>query len=114
MWRGKLSSFARVLDLIKSRAIRDGWPIYDAAIACGLAGEVSASKEFFDRVHAWRTDGYEWQEKLKSEAGSLAAILKQPKQFRSTILAAIARNRNLMRLSPDPHCLDELDSIIGQ
>ena len=112
--RVKLLSFESVLDFIKSRATRDGWPIYDAAIACALAGKVSAAQEFFNRIQAWQTDGYEWQLELKSEAEALSGLLNQPSKFRSTILATIERNRKLMRFSVDARCLDELDSIVVQ
>jgi hypothetical protein len=60
---------------------------------------------------AWPTYGYDWQLKLKADSAVLAGLLDDPTKFRAAILAIIEKRRYLMRLPPDPHCLDELDSI---
>jgi len=62
--RLKLPSFASVMNFIKNRATRDSWPTYDAAVACALAGEISAARQFFNWIQAWQTGGYEWQVEL--------------------------------------------------
>jgi hypothetical protein len=109
--REKFKSFSNIYSYLKSNANSDSWPIYHAAIACGLAGDLMASRHYFDQMAAWPTYGYDWQLKLKADSAALAPLLDEPAKFRSAILAIIEKRRRLIRLPPDPHCLDELDSI---
>lgn len=108
--REKFKSFSDISVHIKANNRRAAWPGFDAAIACGLAGDINAARQYFDQVEAWNADAYPWQKTIKIDAIMLAALLDRPRHFRDAVVECIARRRQLMRLPPDPHCLDELDS----
>lgn len=110
--REKFKSFPKILDHIKANDSRAGWPGFDAAIACGLAGDATTAHQYFDKVAAWDTDRRPWRVQPQKDAAALAALLDRPRHFREAIVECIARRRQLMRLPPDAHCLDELDSIV--
>jgi hypothetical protein len=112
--REKFKSFSDVYQYITSHASRDSWPTYNAAVACGLVGDITASRRFFERMKAWPTHGYAWEQQLKSDSAELAALLDEPTKFQSAILAIIEKRRSVMHLPPDPHCLDALDSTIAR
>lgn len=108
--REKFRSFSDISDHIKANDRRAAWPGFDAAIACGLAGDTDAARQYFDTVAAWDTDRHPWRTQAKIDAVTLAALLDRPRHFREAVVECITRRRQLMRLPPDPHCLDELDS----
>ena len=107
--RKQFESSRNIRDYIIKHACRDGWPIYDAAISSGLIGDLTSARFFFERMAAWVTPGYNWQEELKRDSATLAAIVDQPALFRARILDLIGQRRHLTRLPPDPDCLDTLD-----
>lgn len=111
--REKFKSFSDISDHIKAEDKRAAWPGFDAAIICGLAGDIDAARRHFDTVAEWKTERYPWRFQMKNDAIKLAALLDQPGDFREAVAECIARRRRLMRLPPDPHCLDELDSTIA-
>lgn len=108
--RKQFESFNDIYEHIIRHADRDSWPVYNAAISSALAGDIKSARYFFEKMAAWTTYGYAWQEKLKQDSAALAAIVDQPALFRATILDLIGKRRQLMRLPPDPNCLDALDS----
>ncbi|MBI1204019.1 MAG: hypothetical protein GC182_16070 [Rhodopseudomonas sp.] len=111
--RDRFNSFSDILRHLISHATRDSWPIFDAAVASGLAGDFAGACRYFDRMAAWTTHGYDWEIQLKADCAELAALLDRPDKFREAILGKIEKRRQLMRLPPDAHCLDELDSKAG-
>jgi hypothetical protein len=110
--RKKFRSFSDISDYIKANNRRAPWPGFDAAIVCGLAGHSVSARQYFDEVEAWDTDKSPWRARAKIDANKLEALLGRPERFREAVAECIARRRLLMRLPPDPYCLDELDSII--
>jgi hypothetical protein len=96
--RERFRSFDDILNHIQVSATRkpDFWDHLDAAIAHALVGNTVAGS-------TWRTEA-------KENALRLATLLERPADFRLAVVANIARRRRLMRLPPDSHCLDELDS----
>lgn len=102
----------RTLDSIQrhllSRPLRDGWPVYDAAIASWLLDDVQLSKSFFQRMADWPTYGHDWQSNLKKRTADLAARLDKPAAMLARILDTIQQKRKLIGLPPDPYCLDDL------
>lgn len=108
--REKFRSFSDISDYIKANNRRAPWPGFDAAIVCGLAGDFVSARQYFDEVEAWDTDKSPWRARAKLDAAKLEALLGRPQRFREAVAECIARRRQLMRLPPDPHCLDELDS----
>jgi hypothetical protein len=112
--RDRFKSLERIHEYLVAHATRDGWPIYDAAVAAGLIGDMETSRKLFQRLEEWPTFGYEWQVKLKSESAKLAAKLYDPVEFRSAVLAIITRRRMTMQLPPDPTCLEITDSTAGR
>jgi hypothetical protein len=109
--RKRLKSFSDICTYIIESTPRDCWHDYHTAVASGLARDFTTAHEYFERLAAWSTHGYAWEDTLKKDSAALAAIVDQPGVFRSAILSIIEKRRELMRLLPDPHCLDELDSI---
>lgn len=109
--RKQFESFDKIHSYIVEHANRDSWPVYNAAISSALIGDLTEARRFFDKIAEWTTHGYQWEEKLKKDSAALAAIVGRPKLFRAAILNLIAERRQLMRLPPDPNCLDALDSI---
>lgn len=91
-----------------SRPLRDGWPVYDAAIASWLLDNVALSKSLFQRIADWPTYGYDWQFNLKKLSADLAARLENPSAMLASILDTIQQKRKLINLPPDIHCLDDL------
>lgn len=110
--RVKFKSFSDILDYIKANNSRAAWPGFDAAIVCGLVGDVVSAREYFHQIAAWNTDGHPWRTQIKMDATTLRTLLDDPKHFREAVAECIARRRQLMGLPPDPHCLDELDSTV--
>lgn len=108
--REKFKSFAKILNHIKENDTRAGWPGFDAAVACGLAGDATTARQYFDKVAAWETNASPWRTRAKMDTAALVALLEHPQEFRAAVSEYVAQRRQLMRLPPDPHCFDELDS----
>jgi hypothetical protein len=108
--RERFKSLEDIYRYLISRPMRDGWPAYHAAVAAGLIGDITTARALFNRMKQWPADGYDWQLRLKSDSIKLSRMLARPSQFRSAILAIIEARRKLMRLPPDPNCLDAQDS----
>jgi hypothetical protein len=96
-----------VLRHLQSSPLRDGWPVYDAAIASWLVGDVEQSRALFQRIAAWPTCGYDWEKRLKASSAVLAAQLDRHPAFRSAILDIIQRQRTRIGLAEDRGCLDD-------
>ncbi len=109
--RERFSSFTKIHDHIIMEDHRAAWPGYNAGVACGLAGNIAAAVQYFDRVAAWDPSGRPWALTVKENATTLVTLLDRPPDFRKAVVVNIAQRRQLMRLPPDAHCLDELDSI---
>jgi len=112
--RAKFKTFDDIRCYLVNHVTHDGWPVYHAAIATGLAGDVTASTEFFRRIETWRTTGYDWKEKLKSDSAPLARLLGDPAAFRGAMLRVIDECRALNGLPTDPDCLKNLDSKVAR
>ncbi|MDO9414009.1 MAG: hypothetical protein Q7T81_15675 [Pseudolabrys sp.] len=108
--REQFGSFSDILDYIKADNRRAPWPGFNAAIVCGLAGDIVSARQYFHEVEAWDTDKSPWRARAKIDAIKLEALLDRPERFRDAVAECIARRRQLMGLPPDPHCFDELDS----
>jgi hypothetical protein len=89
-----------------SPPLRDGWPVYDAAVASWLAGDFDQSRTLFDRIASWPTFGYDWQHRLKASSAALAALLDRPQAFRAAVLDIMQQQRALIGLAEDRGCLD--------
>jgi hypothetical protein len=104
--RAQFKSLADIYRYLIAHASSEGWPVYHAAVASGLVGDVETSKRLFKRMEAWPTYGYDWELDLKSESAALAALLFNRERFRSAILAIIEHTRRTMKMPPDPDCLE--------
>lgn len=112
--KDRFKSFPHIYQYLIAHATHDSWPIYNAAVAAALAGEQETSRRFFQQMHDWQTYGYDWELRLKAESAALAALLDHPREFRSKVLAIIEHNRALMKMPPDPNCLEMTDFRVGQ
>lgn len=105
--RRKFRSITDIHRWLVAHATRDGWPVYNAAIAAGLVGDFAGAKQFFDRLSRWETDSYDWQLQLKSDSEELSSLLSTPAAFQSSVLAMIEQRRTIIGLPPAPDCLQQ-------
>jgi hypothetical protein len=112
-WKDRFKTFADICQYLISHATSDGWPVYNAAIAFGLAGDQETSRRLFQRMEDWQTFGYDWELKLKADSAALAALLANPDRFRLKVLSVVERNRVAMKMPPDPNCLEMVDFPAG-
>ena len=82
-----------------------GWPVYNAAVAAGLVGDIDGARRLFGRIATWPTDGYDWQASLKAQSSEISAALDDADAFRATVYDIISLNRRCRGLPPDPECL---------
>jgi hypothetical protein len=113
-WKDRFKSFADICHYLIAHATRDGWPIYNAAVASGLAGDEKTSRRFFQQMKDWETYGYDWQLRLKADSAALAALLSDPEKFRAKVLGLIEHKRALIKLPPDPNCLEMVGYQAGR
>jgi hypothetical protein len=81
------------------------WPLYHAAVAAGLAGNIATSERLFKRLIEEPVNT-EWEKKLQADSAELAQTLPDAARFRAAILTIIQQSRGLLGLPPDPNCLD--------
>jgi hypothetical protein len=113
-WKDRFKTFDDICQYLIAQAKGDGWPIYNAAIATGLAGDEGTSRRYFQRLKDWETYGYDWQLRLKADSAALAALLLDPKIFRSEVLNVVQYQRASMKLPLDSNCLEMVDFQAGQ
>jgi hypothetical protein len=107
--RRKFKSIDHIYEHLLTRAGRNGWPTYHAAVAAALTGDIARARWFFDRLAAWDTYGNDWPE--KSYGAALAKLLDDPLVFRSTVLKFIADARERVRLPPEADLWRTMGSI---
>jgi len=107
--REKFKSLDFIYEHLLSRAVRDGIPVYHAAVVAGLFGDIASARQLFGRLEEWRTDGYGHQLELKANSVALAQLIGEPARFRAAVLANIENRRRCLRLPSDPQCLEFLD-----
>jgi hypothetical protein len=112
--RNRFITFADVYRYLIAHATLDGWPVYNAAVAAALAGDEQTARRFFQQMKDWETYGYDWELRLKADSAALEALLFDPEKFRAKILSVIERKRALMKLPPDPNCLETVGFQAGQ
>jgi hypothetical protein len=103
--RNKFASISDIARYIAPDAHARYWPLYHAAVAAGLAGDVAASERFLNRLIE-DFPAAEWQAKLRIDSAALARTLPDIVRFRGAILAIVQESRALHGLAPDPTCLD--------
>ncbi|MBX9777867.1 MAG: hypothetical protein K2Y71_26100 [Xanthobacteraceae bacterium] len=108
-WRVRFDTFAEICGYLIANAKRDGWPVYHAAVAAGLAGDQETSRRFFQQMEDWQTYGYDWQLRLKSDSAALATLSFESEKFRAKVLNIIEGTRALMKMPSDPTCLEMID-----
>ncbi len=110
--RKQFKSLREVHRWLMQDATRDGWPIYNAAIAAGLVGDLAGARQLFERMERWPTFSNEHQLRLKEDSAELAALLPMPYRFRSAILDLIEAKRAQLGLPPDTSCLEQDSTIL--
>jgi hypothetical protein len=113
-FRAKFRTLAYVNRHFAERITGDGWPVYRAAVTAGLVGDTETARHLFRRMEVWDTKNWEPWMKLKSESAAMAALLDDPEQFRSVLLATITSKRVAFGLPPDPECLESMDSTVAE
>jgi hypothetical protein len=109
-FRARFRTLRDINRYFAERITGDGWPVYRAAVTAGLIGDLATAQRLFSRMEIWDTKNWEpWME-LKAESAAMAALLNEPEQFRSALLATITSKRDVFRLPPDPQCLGSMDS----
>lgn len=77
-----------------------GWPEFNAAVACALAGHGEAARNFFGLAMAGGHDDREWVTAFLTDSAYLSTISGDVEQFRSVIVERVRRTRELQKLSP--------------
>lgn len=103
--RKKFASLADIARELAPKSDACAWPIYHAAVAAGLTGDVANAKRLFNRLVEEPTTA-EWHKKLQADGAELSRILPDGAEFREAVLAIIQESRALHGLAPDPTCLD--------
>ena len=77
---------------------RTGWSTYHAAVAAGLAGEISQSRRLFERVQI------DFADPVRSVASKLERVLDRPGDYRAAVEVSIAeqRSHNKLPVCPNP------------
>lgn len=109
--RKKCSSLAAIHRNLSACPMRDGTPVYHAAVAAALAGDVKAARTFFERLESWPDQAQEWRLRIKTRGAALASLVGEPYKFRAAILAIIADVRIQLGLPPVSLSLGSRDSI---
>jgi hypothetical protein len=103
--REKFASLSDVARHLVADSGTAGWPLYHAAVAAGLTGDVATSQRLFRHLIGQPTTD-DWQVKLRANSVKLAQKLPELNTFRVAVLAVVERSRALHRLPSDPTCLD--------
>jgi hypothetical protein len=113
MRREKYKSLADIYRHLLPRAARNGAPVYHAAVAAGLAGDLAISRQLLLRLENWETAGQDWTEEIKANGAALARFVDDPVTFRSAVLAIIAEVRNRLHLLPNPQPFRTMGSKVA-
>jgi hypothetical protein len=108
--RERYKSLEDIYPDLLARAARNGMPVYHAAVAAGLLGDLMSARQLFHNLQNWKTNGYDWYENIKTNGAKIAKLIDEPAEFRSAVLAIIANVRNRLRLPPDPQPFHTMDS----
>ena len=103
--RERFASIADIARQIAPEAHAQGWSVYHAAVAAGLAGDIASSQKLFRRLID-EPAGVDWHLELQDDSIGLAQKLHEPTKFRAAVLAIVEESRALHGLQPDPACLD--------
>jgi hypothetical protein len=99
-FRGRFRNLADVERYFAERITRDGWPVYRAAVTAGIVGKVETARKLFKRMESFDTENHtSWQE-MKSWSATLAALLDDPRRYRSAISSTITDLRKTWGLPP--------------
>jgi len=110
--RERFDSFDKIYSYLKNN-LSDGWLLYHAAVAAGLARDIETSRQLFSRFDAW-CDLPHWRTKIEPESRALAALLSDPPQFQAAIQAIINQCRLLNGLQSDPDCLKDVNPTLAR
>ena len=111
--RQKFRSLSDVYRDFMSRITGEGFPIYRAAITSGLIGDMATAHQLFRRMACWATDGFDWQNRMKTESAALADKLDDAALFRSAIDAVVQERRARFKLGEAPEALSAAGAISG-
>jgi hypothetical protein len=107
--REKFASLSDIARHLIPDSEATGWPLYHAAVAAGLSGDVATSQRLFRRLIEQPTT-YDWETRLRANSAELVQRLPELDAFRAAILAIVEQSRESHRLPPDPTCLDTAQS----
>ena len=103
--RKKFASLSQIAREIAPKSDARAWPVYHAAVAAGLLGNVSSAEHLFNRL-AMETATTEWHKKLQIDGAELARTLPNTAKLRKAVLAIIQEVLACRKLPPDQACLD--------
>ncbi len=95
--RSHFTSVRAAAQQLAARSPMGFWDSFNAAIACGLAGETAQARRFFGEVAG--TDGQQdWAQAAASLAREYSLAIEDLSGFRRRIEEVIRRTRELLRL----------------
>jgi hypothetical protein len=105
------AKFRTLVDIHRFFAGNLSWHgnIYRAAVTSGLVGDIALARQLFARIKELDPNGHGIQLKDRQmECAALAALLDDPRAYRSAILEKIEARRKARGLPPDPQCLEAM------
>ncbi|TWB49984.1 hypothetical protein [Nitrospirillum viridazoti] len=73
------------------------WGAYHAAVANGLAGNSSLAQQYFGQILS-TPPAHDWERALLAQSKALSACLHAPTDFKSAVMAMVAKSRALLKL----------------
>lgn len=96
-YRSLFATVSDVADHYINRMSNEFWSSFHAAVACGVAGRTSVSRQFFDQVLKWNED-LDWVRSGQTEAAALNSVLDDADMFRKMVWDKVNRTRELLKL----------------
>jgi hypothetical protein len=98
--RKRFSNLSLIASHLESEAFgKVGWPLYHAAIASGLAGNIPASRLMFERLIAMPCT-FDWEQRRLEAAKTLCLSLGKDQAFVRAVSDCIQQSRALRGLEP--------------
>jgi hypothetical protein len=97
-YRGLFPSIRAVADYYVRNPREDFWPSFNAAVACGVAGDADAARRFFRNVSDPQGDDPDWVLAAQADAKELDGAIGDLSRFRDIVASRVQRTRELQKL----------------
>ena len=99
-YRSQFGSLSRIVDYLSTHYNpANPWDLYNAAVACGLAGRIAEAESLFAQLLTPAPQS-EWHRELHAKSRECQALLADTGTFRKTIEAVTLKARRSLKLPP--------------